>query len=79
MECDSTIILSPTSKIHNGTLVSKVTPSWCLAHRLSCLVTLLQSMQDLTFHHVHRKSNALAKYLDNSGLNSLYNLVEGTL
>ena len=36
-------------------------------------------MQDLTFHHVRRKANALTDYLANMGVNSNYTLVDGML
>ena len=36
-------------------------------------------MHTITFHHVHRKANALADFLANSGVNSPHTLVEGTV
>ena len=67
------------SKLLHGSQVSKVSTRWRLAQGLSSLVTLLQHMQAITFHHVHRKYNSLADFLTNSGVNSTLSLIKGSL
>ena len=79
VEGDSAIILSMASKLLHGSQVSKVATSWRLAHGINSLASLLQNMHAITFHHVRRKSNSLADFLANSGVNSPHSLVEGTL
>ena len=79
VEGDSAIILTLAAKLLYGTLVSKLTNSWHLAHGISYLASLLQRMHATTFHHMRRKANALDDFLANSGMNSPHTLVEGTL
>ena len=58
------------SKLLHGSQVSKVSTSWCLAQGLSNLTALLHNMHAITFHHVRRKTNSVADFLANSGVNS---------
>jgi ribonuclease HI len=69
VEGDSQILINLLGQLLNGADPDKISPSWRLSHGLKAIVELLCSNQVVIPSHVRRKSNQVADYLANIGVN----------
>ena len=62
------MVIHLTSKLHNGSKISKVSYSWCLESRITTLISGLIQGKEVKFTHVRRNDNKMADFLANMGV-----------